>query len=262
MGLMFIVIGIVVLFILEYNHTISSKKFISDTQPYFHFLMEEDYPFLLSIKYGPDIDVERLFGQRIRNGLITILFVIIYSFTNLNFIYILASVLIGLLIYKMPYSRLKRYYKANLANINSLLPYYLKSLEILIQHYTVPVALAKSVVSAPKIFIPGLKRLIAKIDAGNSTVDPYMEFAKEYPVRDSMRMMRLLYRLGLGSQENKQEQLMMFSRTVSNLQNKSREIKYKNRLEKMENKTMLMLGCTGGGIVLLLLFSMMQMMSL
>ena len=77
-----------------------------------------------------------------------------------------------------------------------------------------------------------------------------------------MRMMRLLYRLGLGSQENKQEQLMMFSRTVSSLQNKARELKYKNRLETMENKTMLMLGCTGAGIIMLLLFSMMQMMSI
>ena len=93
------------------------------------------------------------------------------------------------------------------------------------------------------------------------TVEPYMDFAKEYPVRDSMRMMRLLYRLSLGSQDNKQEQLMMFSRTVSNLQNKSREQKYKERLETMEKKTMVMLFATGGGIMLLMLLSMMQMMS-
>ena len=75
-----------------------------------------------------------------------------------------------------------------------------------------------------------------------------------------MRMMRLLYRLGLGSQENKQEQLLMFSRTISSLQNKAREQKYKERLEKMENKTMLMLGCTGGGILIFLLIAMMSMM--
>ena len=66
-----------------------------------------------------------------------------------------------------------------------------------------------------------------------------MDFANEYPVRDSMRMMRLLYRLGLGSQENKQEQLLVFSRTISSLQNKAREQKYKERLDKMENKTMI-----------------------
>ena len=37
-----------------------------------------------------------------------------------------------------------------------------------------------------------------------------MAFARRYPVRDSMRMMRLLYRLSLGSQERKQEQLIVF----------------------------------------------------
>ena len=76
----------------------------------------------------------------------------------------------------------------------------------------------------------------------------------------SMRMMRLLYRLGLGSQENKHEQLMMFSRTVSSLQNKSREQRYKLRLEKMENKTMMMLFATGGGIMFFMLLTMFMMM--
>ena len=74
--------------------------------------------------------------------------------------------------------------------------------------------------------------------------------------------MRLLYRLGLGSQERKEEQLMMFSRTISTLQNKSREQKYKERLDKMEGKTMVMLFVTGGGILVILLFSMMAMMNL
>ena len=88
-----------------------------------------------------------------------------------------------------------------------------------------------------------------------------MQFARTYSVRDSMRMMRLLYRLGLGSQENKHEQLLMFARTVSSLQNKAREQKYKARLETMENKTMKMLFVTGGGILLLLLMSMMMLMN-
>ena len=146
--------------------------------------------------------------------------------------------------------------------INLMLPYYLKSLEILAQHYTIPVAIARSIDTAPEIFKPGLKRLTEKIESGDSSVQPYMDFANEYPVRDSMRMMRLLYRLGLGSQENKQEQLLAFSRTISSLQNKAREQKYKERLDKMENKTMIMLFGTGGGIITFLLLSMMTMMSI
>ena len=59
----------------------------------------------------------------------------------------------------------------------------------------------------------------------------------------------------------KQEQLLMFSRTISTLQNKAREQKYKERLEKMENRTMIMLFGTGGGILGFMMLSMMMMLS-
>jgi len=258
----FIIIAAVLIFMLEYTKTIDTRRFIGDTEPYFRFLMEDDYKFLLTVRYGNDIDVNDLFGKRVRNGIVTIICLIfMFSMYSSSFINVLVAFIIGFLIFKFPYTKLKSYYKKNLTRIDQMLPYYLKSLEILIQHYTVPVALSRSIKTAPEIFQPGLKRLVARIDEGDASVEPYMDFAKEYPVRDSMRMMRLLYRLGLGSNENKQEQLVMFSRTVSTLQNKAREQKYKARLETMENKTMQMLFATGGGILLLLLLSMMSMMN-
>lgn len=257
----FIFIAIIVLFILEYNHKIDTRKFVMDSEPYFRFLMEDDYKFLLNLKYGNDVDVEKLFSQRIRNGMITILFVVFLFLSKMSFVYFIAAIIVGFVVYKMPYTQLKKFYKNNLYKINLMLPYYLKGLEILIQHYTVPVALARSIDTAPGMFKPGLEKLVSRIEEGDSSVDPYMDFAKEYPVRDSMRMMRLLYRLGLGSQENKHEQLIMFSKSVSALQNKSREQKYKDRLEHMENKTMQMLFATGGGILLLMIFAMMMLMN-
>ena len=104
--------------------------------------------------------------------------------------------------------------------------------------------------------------MVARIDEGDATIQPYLDFATEYPVRDSMRMMRLLYRLSLGSQEEKHEQIMMFSKTVSSLQNKAREQKYKDRLESMEKRTMIMLFATGGGVMLILFLSMTIMMGI
>ena len=259
-GVTFIIIGIIVVVILQYNNHFSSRKFIKDTEPYFRFLMEDDYEFVLTLRYG-DVDVNKLFGIRVRNGLITIVAMLFIFMTNLTFVNILISFLICFIVFIWSYIKLKNYYKANLHRINLMLPYYLKSLEILVQHYTVPVAISRSIESAPEIFKPGLRELIQKIENGDSSVQPYMDFAHKYPVRDSMRMMRLLYRLGLGSQENKQEQLLMFSRTISTLQNKAREQKYKERLEKMENRTMIMLAGTGGGILAFMLMSMMMMMN-
>ena len=189
--------------------------------------------------------------------IILMLFIFI---ANFSFINIILALVIGYAAFKLDYVKLKNYYKRHLFDINRTFPYYLKSLEILIQHYTVPVALRRSIATAPEIFKPGLERMIARIEAGDSSVDPYMDFAKEYPVRDSMRMMRLLYRLSLGSQENKQEQLLMFSRTVSSLQNKSREQRYADRLSAMESKTMRMLFVTGGLSILILFAAMFMMM--
>ncbi len=258
----FIVIAVIVVFVLHYNRVVDTKRFIVDTEPYFRNLMEDDYVFLLGIRYpGRDINVNELYGIRVRNGLITIIAVIFLFFNKLSFLYVLFAVIAGFLVFKSSYNNLKSYYKANLHHINLMLPYYLKSLEILVQHYTVPVALSRSIDTAPEVFQPGLKRLVARIDAGDSSIQPYIDFANEYPVRDSMRMMRLLYRLGLGSQQDKHEQVMMFSRTVSALQNKAREQKYKERLEHMENQTMIMLFTTGGGVMGLMVLSMMSLMT-
>ena len=80
----FILIAIIILFILEYTKRIDTKKFIGETEPYFRFLMEDDYKFLLSVKYGSDIDVNKLFGQRVRNGVLTII-VLVFVFLLSNF---------------------------------------------------------------------------------------------------------------------------------------------------------------------------------
>ena len=255
-----IIIGAILLFVLLYNQTIDGQKFIRDNEKYFQMLKEDDYEFLVYAKYGESVDVNTLFNKRITYGFVTIVVFLFIFLTDLNLINIILSIVIGFVVFKMPYNSLRSFYKQHLHDIDVMLPYYLKGLEILVQHYTVPVALGKSIEDAPDIFKPGLRTLISRIDAGDSSIDPYMEFANTYPVRDSMRMMRLLYRLGIGSQEKKQERLLMFSRTVSSLQNKARETKYKERLNHMEGQTMYMLVATGGGVMILILVSMMFMM--
>lgn len=256
-----LIIGAIILFLMVYNNKISSKDFVNDNKSRFTLLKEKDYDFLLRAKYGDNvIDPDAVFMKRIRNAALVIIVVLFVFISSLSFLNILIAFVLGYLVFKSPYNDLKRFYRQNLNTIDSLLPYYLKSLEVLVHHYTVPVALAKSIEDAPEVFKPGLKKMVAKIEAGDSSVDPYMQFAEDYPVRDSMRMMRLLYRLGLGEQEKKHEQLNAFARTVSNLQNKAREQKYVQRLETMEKQTMKMLIVTGGGTLLLLLVSIVMVM--
>ena len=259
-----LVIGIII-FLFLYNKVIKTGNFFGSDNPYIVYIKESDYDFLLIAKYGDLVyDPNEVFMRRVKKGLKAglVAFFIVTITGKMTFITILGCLLVGLFFFKMEYMNLKSYYKSHLNTIDSLLPYYLKGLEILIHHYTVPVALAKSIEDAPEIFKPGLRRMIDKIEAGDSSVEPYMDFAKEYPVRDSMRMMRLLYRLGLGEQEKKHEQLISFSKSVSSLQAKAREEKYKARLNKMEKETMKMLMCTGGCSLILLLISIFSMMSI
>lgn len=262
MYLEIIIFAAIMFFLFNFSGRINVNKFIQDNQVRAKALKESDYDFLVKAKYGPNADPDMLFNKRIRNGLIVIIAILCFFIGDLNYVYVVIALIVGFITFKLDYTNLRNYYKKHLHEIDVLLPYYLKGLEILIQHYTVPVALAKSADDAPEIFREGLQKLVSKINSGDSTIEPYMEFARDYPVRDSMRMMRLLYRLSLGRQERKQEQLVTFSKSISALQLKARETKYKERLSKMEGKTMSMLVTTGLGVMLLLVLSLMMMLNI
>lgn len=256
----FAIVVIIVLFVLSYSGAISTKKLYEDNQALFSLIKEKDYDFLVKAKYGGEVDPYILFEKRIKQfivGFVIVLAVLLFNFSWINLI---IGGIIVIVLYKNQYSTLKSYYKKHLTQIDQTLPYYLKSIEILAQHYTIPVAISKSIDTAPPIFKDGLREMIKKIDAGDSSIDPYLKFAEDFPVRDSLRMMRLLYRLSIGAQENKQEQLVVFSKSVSSLQNKAREQKYAKRLDKMEKKTLAMLMVTGGGTMLIILVAMMMML--
>ena len=257
-----LLIGIIAFGVMFYTKRINSAKFVDDNKDLFNIFKESDYEFLLLAKYGDRVyDAQAVYMTRWRNAGIVLALSLLVLLTKMNYTYIIICFILAFLTFKYDYFSLRSYYKKHLSEVDSLLPYYLKGLEVLVQHYTVPVALARSIDDAPEVFKPGLKELVAKIEAGDASIQPYVDFANEYPVRDSMRMMRLLYRLGLGEQEKKHQQLLSFSKSVSALQEKARQQKYKARLDKMESMTMAMLVCTGGGGMLILLVSMFMMLA-
>ena len=45
--MLFIIIGLILLLIFQYQEIIDTKRFINDTEPYLRFLMEDDYKFLM-----------------------------------------------------------------------------------------------------------------------------------------------------------------------------------------------------------------------
>ena len=87
-GLMFIIIGVIIIFLLQYNNHFSSNKFIKETEPYFRAFMEDDYKFLLNVKYG-DIDVQKMYGMRVRNAIAVFILCLFIFMSKLSFAYIL-----------------------------------------------------------------------------------------------------------------------------------------------------------------------------
>lgn len=255
-----IIISAIVLFVVSYTKMVDFQQLFLENEKVVSLLKEKDYEFYAMAKYGGDVDINKIYNRRIKNTGFVLIVALLFVLFNFTWINLVISVLVVGFVYKSDYTSLKSYYKKHLQQIDQLLPYYLKSIEVLAQHYTIPVAISKSINSAPDVFKSGLRNMIAKIDAGDSSIEPYMQFAEEFPVRDSMRMMRLLYRLSIGAQENKQEQLLVFSKSVSSLQNKSREKMYAARLKKMENKTLIMLFVTGGGTMIVIFLAMMMML--
>ncbi len=257
-----IIVAVIVFVIMTVTGQISLNQLISDNQMLFLKLKESDWDFYVRAKYGNNINPDILFNKRIKNALIVMVLLLFFMIKELNAVKLLLIVVVGYFVFKMAYNDIKKFYQRHMADIDAMLPHYLNNLEILIQHYTVPVAIGKSMAEAPEIFRDGLQEMIDSINSGDDTIEPYMAFARKYPVRDSMRMMRLLYRLSLGRQERKQEQILTFSRSISSLQQKARETRYKNRLEKMENKTMSMLITTGIGLMILLILAVIQLMNI
>ena len=150
-----LIIGVLLYVILEYNGSISTNKFLNDNKDIFNKMKEKDYDFYLKAKYGDAVDIQSIYNARLRNGMLVMFLLILFFIADLSYIKVIITLIAAYGVFKLPYFQIKRYYKAHLSQIDMMLPYYLKSLEILVQHYTVPVALGKSVNEAPEIFRNG-----------------------------------------------------------------------------------------------------------
>ena len=72
--MIYIIVAVAVILIFVYNKLIDTQSFFNDVKPIYRKLMEKDYEFLLHVKYkAADLDINKLFEIRLRNGILTIL---------------------------------------------------------------------------------------------------------------------------------------------------------------------------------------------
>ena len=103
MAIEILIIGIIILFVMNYTGRINTNKFVLDNEVYFRKLKEEDWDFYVKAKYGEGINGDALFNKRVKNGIITIIVLIFCFISKLNYVTILFSILGGLIIFKLDY---------------------------------------------------------------------------------------------------------------------------------------------------------------
>ena len=80
MGLIYILVTATLVFIFIYNKVFDGNKFIKELSPIFRNIIEDDYEFLVRLRYeDEDIDLEEMFEKRIRNAVLTFLIVLFLS---------------------------------------------------------------------------------------------------------------------------------------------------------------------------------------
>ena len=106
-------IGVIIIFVLVYTNKIDKYQFIEDNKGFFELLKEKDYGFLLRLKYGDKVsesDIDELFTKRITSSMLVTGLCVFVFISNLTFLNIIICLLVGVLVFKMGYIKLKGYF--------------------------------------------------------------------------------------------------------------------------------------------------------
>ena len=100
----FAIIILIILFILSYGGSLSTKKLYEDNKALFNLLKEKDYDFLVKAKYGNNANPDVMFERRIKQFMIffaVIMAILLFNFTWINLI---IGAIILIVIYKNQYT--------------------------------------------------------------------------------------------------------------------------------------------------------------
>lgn len=159
-------------------------------------LQEDDYIYLLKSLYGTKYKV--LIKKRIVNCFVATLLLVLLDYPNYSQILISKLILVNVLVYKAHYWYIKQKWKNQLSKAVKAFPYYLNTLNILIEENAINLALLKSIDYAPLIFKQDLNELVWQLHHNPRDFKPYRQFIKQFPqISDLNRIMRNLYTISI-----------------------------------------------------------------
>lgn len=136
---------------------------------------------------------------------------------------------IGSLYFFTSGSRKKKYAKKVLdKEILKAFPDWLRDLSLSLQTKTVRVAIQTSYDDAPYILKDAIKQITEEFKENPTDIEPYINFLKEYNLREVNQAMRMLYSLNSASRDDTNHQLNELIRKNAKMLEKSEKIKNEN----------------------------------
>ena len=160
-----LIIAIIIIYIFIVNGKIDKDNIFTNNTKLCNLLKEKDYDFLLIAKYGDRVyNPNEVFMKRIRNGIIVAAALIFLFLSQMNYLTVIAALIVGYLVYKQPYNSLRRWYKSHLNYIDSLLPRIIRNCTL---------------IQTPELRTIGKKLQNYKLSDNNETKDRKIENIKQ-----------------------------------------------------------------------------------
>ena len=86
-----LIITVIIFFVMSYNGQLSIGQLINDNFQLFRKLKEDDWDFYVRAKYGNSVNPDNIFINRVRNGLITIVFCLFFFIQSLDVLKIIIA---------------------------------------------------------------------------------------------------------------------------------------------------------------------------
>jgi hypothetical protein len=175
--------------------------------------MEKDAEQLLKMTDGPSIS--KFMNQRLLQSLSLVLLVVLSIYLQGSLLHVLIWIVVAVLVYKLPYIRLKGKFRSKVQQLKYEFPIWLRQLQILLQNNTVVVSLEKSTNLAPQLIQSHLEDFIIQLKSNPQDLMSYMYFLKSYECIEIERAMKLLFRYNTVGKEDSMRQLNRMIQTTA-----------------------------------------------
>ena len=133
---------------------------------------------------------------------------------------------------KSLYAKIDRYFlkKYVTRELEKVFPKWLMTVSLLLQSENVQIAIYKSYDDAPDILKPALKGLMEELKVHPDSMEPYMNFLKDYTLPEVHSAMKMLYSISEGTGGNYEHQISEILERNQRLMDKAQKIQNEDKL--------------------------------